>query len=316
VTGRFTWAGLALLAAAVCVRSLPGAPPAPGTKGQDPVFLARDFAPLPGKVVGVLASNGQAVLSQEGRKGPADALCLGSGDGSYRWLYVPVAKKPIIGGLNVRVGEKGKTTKRFDSLSPANPETVRQWGVTQPYTLVEVEVNGGLGGPPGETFVATGMRVLEGSKEYPFKATEVVNRVRALYQAHLKEQEQAITLALAEARKDLPPGRKPSGVREQTELLYVTWLPEQERLRLVIQTRTAETAPGPVPPEGQPEQPPAKRPATRYGVEWGMSFEVSRLGKTEQSRDLPLRKFQKEILLPTPTPTSKQDASPARRPGP
>ena len=38
-------------------------------------------------------SGGQEVLGREGRKGPADAYCLGSGEGSYRLLYVPVAKR-------------------------------------------------------------------------------------------------------------------------------------------------------------------------------------------------------------------------------
>jgi hypothetical protein len=310
------WLGMGVLAATVCVLSLLAAPPAPGEgKAPEQVFPSQDYRALPGKVIGVLASNGAAVLSQEGRQGPADALCLGSGPGSYRWLYVPVAKKPQIGGLNVRVGDKGKATKRFDSLSMASPATVQQWSVTQPYTLVEVEVNSGLGAPPGENFVATGMRVLEGSRDYPFKTTEVVNRLRTGYLNQLKGQEQALAQTLTEARKGLPPGRKSSGVPERTELLYVTWLPEQERLRLVIQTRITETAPGPVPPAG-PGQPLGRRPATLCGAEWGMSFEVSRLGKLEQSQELPLRKVLKEVLLPPPPPPEKEATLANRRPKP
>jgi hypothetical protein len=298
--------------------ALPGAaPPAAGEdrKKQEAVFPTRDFAALPGKVVGVLASNGSAVLAQEGRKGPADTLCLGSGEGSYRWLYVPVPKKPLIGALNVRVGPRGETTRRFDSLGLANPRTVQKWGVTQPYTLVEVEVNGGQGAPPGENFVATDLRVVEGSREYPFKATAAVNRVRAAYEAALKDHESVITKALAEARKDVPPGRKPSGVRERTELVFVTWLPEQQRLRVVLQTRTAETAPGPVPTPAADSEDPAKRQATVFGAEWGMTFEVSRLDKTEVSRELPLRKFHNEILLPAPPQAGATGSPAARAPG-
>jgi hypothetical protein len=297
------------LALSAALGTLPlGAAPGEDRKKQEAVFPTRDFAALPGKVVGVLASNGSAVLAQEGRKGPADALCLGSGEGSYRWLYVPVLKKPIIGALNVRVGPKGETTRRFDSLNLANPQTVQKWGVTQPYTLVEVEVNGGQGAPPGENFVATGMRVVEDSKEYPFKVTAVVNRVRAAYAAALKDHEPAITQALAEARKDVPPGRKPSGVRERTELVFVTWLPEQQRLRLVLQTRTSETAPGPAPTPAADSEDPARRPATVFGAEWGMTFEVSRLDKTEVARELPLRKFHDEVLLPAPPPAGARPA--------
>jgi hypothetical protein len=281
---------------------------------QDGPFPQQDFAPLPGKVVGVLAGNGQAVLAQEGRKLPADTLCLGSGEGSYRFLYVPVPKKPLIGALNVRVGPKGEKTQRFDSLSLANLKTVEQWGVTRPHTLVEVEVNGGKGAPPGENFVATGLRVLEGSREYPLKTADVMERLQTGYQASLKQKESAISQMLTEARKELLPSRKPTGGRERTELLFVTWLPDQQLLRVVIQTRTAETAPGPnLPPKVSSEPEPTRRPATISGVEWGMSFDVSRLGKTEQSRELPLRKFQKEVLLTVPPATEKAE-TPAAKP--
>src|SRR6266540_3802009 len=130
-------------------------PVATADKGQEAFLPHHKVTPLPGKVVGVLASGGEALLAAEGRKGPADCLCFSTAGTSYRWVYVPVARKPIIGGLNVRVGEKGETKKAFKNLSLANPKTVQQFGITEPFALVEVEVNGSLGGPAEESFVAT-----------------------------------------------------------------------------------------------------------------------------------------------------------------
>src|SRR5690242_16528249 len=135
---------------AVALAAAPRARAADDTRDPTDPFPRRQFQPLPGKVVGVLVAGGQDVMAREGRKGPANALCLGTGPGSYHWLYVPVDKKPIIGGLNIPVGDKGQSIKLFKNLSPANPRTVARWGVTGPYTLVEVEVNGGLGSPARE----------------------------------------------------------------------------------------------------------------------------------------------------------------------
>src|SRR5258706_9851538 len=121
----------------------------------------RKKEPLPGKVVGVLVSEPQAVLSTEGRSGPKDQLCFGRNGCSYRWVYVPVEKNPLIGRLNIRIGETGTQVKAFDKLSMANAGTLKQWDVPGTYALVEVEVNDGLGSPPDDSFVATKMRRLD-----------------------------------------------------------------------------------------------------------------------------------------------------------
>src|SRR5438093_322739 len=60
----------------------------------------RKQQPLAGKVVGVLVSDPQPVLSTEGRSGPKDQLCFARGGCSYRWVYVQVEKNPLIGRLN------------------------------------------------------------------------------------------------------------------------------------------------------------------------------------------------------------------------
>jgi hypothetical protein len=302
------WATLALLSLALPAAAAPP-PPEPARDPANP-FPRPQFQALPDKVVGVLVSGAQDVLALEGRRGPADVFCLGCGDGSYRWMYVPVPKKWIIGGLNIRVGPKGDTVKRFTGLSMANPKTVERWGVSGPYALVEVEVNAGLGAPPGEHFVATNLRVVDGTKEYPLHVAKVIDDLRRQFQIHLKLEEDAIARGLYAARERLPAGHKRTPGREQTETLFVTWLPETQQLRVILQARITEKAlatapPLPPPPavdtgDGRPPDPPVHA-GVQLGVELGVTYEVSKLGLLDGSRDLPLRPYHKELLAPAPS---------------
>src|SRR5262245_19203321 len=107
----------------------------------------RQYKALPGKVVGVLVSDVQEVMNAEGHKGPATALCFSSGGESYHWLYIPVQVRPQIGGMRLKAGPDGKTVKRFDNLSLADPRSLKEWGIHRPFALVELEVNAGLGSP-------------------------------------------------------------------------------------------------------------------------------------------------------------------------
>jgi hypothetical protein len=299
------WATLTLLSLALPAAAAPP-PPEPSRDPANP-FPRRKFEALSGTVVGVLVSGGQDVLAQEGRRGPADAFCLGCGEGSYRWMYVPVRKKWIIGGLNVRVGPKGDTVKRFMGLSMADPKTVQQWDVAGPYALVEAEVNGGAGAPPGESFVATHLRVLDGSKDYPLHVGKVIEDLRRQFQVHLKLEEDAVGRGLSDARERVPAGHKLTPGREQTETLFVTWLPETQQLRVVFQARITEkalpTVPPPPPPpavdtgDGRPPDPPVHA-GVQLGVELGMTYDVSKRGLVDASRAVPLRPYQKELLTP------------------
>ncbi len=287
-------------------------------------FPHQEFDALPAKVVGVLAGDSQAVTTAEGRRGPADAFGFSRGGGSYLWVYVsvpdkpfvkspdlPVSEKPLIGALNIPVGDgKEKKTQRFNRLSMANPKTVKPWGVTELFTLVEVEVNGGLGSPAGEVFVATQGRVVEGSKEYPLKVAEVIAGLRKDHQAGIRERQTAIDAAMAEVQLKALQARKPTGPRETGEVVYVTWLPETERLSVRLKTRISDG----LYQEARPAEParmknaalptlPAKDRKARFGmtfgVELGTAYEVSKTGRVERRQTLPIESFQKEIPPPT-----------------
>ncbi|MCI0465019.1 MAG: hypothetical protein L0Z62_49495 [Gemmataceae bacterium] len=307
VTRISLWVGTACALAGIAVAAgdLPVAEDS--IRDRKEFFPRQKYEPLPGKVIGVLAAGGEAVLRHEGRSGPPEAFCLGVGSGSYCWVYVPVKKKPRIGAMLVPVGEKGQP-KRFDSLSLADAQTVKQWGITAPFTLVEVEVNGGLGSPAKGSFVATQMKVLDGTQEYPVRVAELVEQLRRRHQQWVAEQDQVIRTEMLEAQRKALKDKQPTGPREQTEFVYVTWLPERQQLRVRFQTQIRDgwyqyT-------RGEPKWVGTRRagygPDRRYGISFGVelatAFEVDKTGQVEQSQQLPVQAFQKEIRRPPEDP--------------
>jgi hypothetical protein len=328
LTALFLTGALASLAA------LPAggtAPPAGDLIKDRADFLPRrKYLPLAGKAVGLLVHDGQPVLSTEGRSGPSDQLCFASGGASYRWVYVPTQGPPLITNLRVPVGTKGES-QTYAALDLARPPSVTPWGITARYTLVEVEVNGDAGSPPGDSFVATSIKSVEGTDAYPLRAASVVADLRRRYAAFLKEKAPGTDAALAEAQKKALGNRKPTGPREQSDLLFVTWMPETKTLRAGFRTKISDGAYTFIqqeqrPPPGKralprgalaqlpfPQPPPPWQPqvkvGTTFGVEFGMAYEVSREGKLLRSQMLPYQSFQ-DRLVPPP------GAGPRGRPAP
>jgi hypothetical protein len=328
-------AGLSLLAAALAL-SASAAPtrsdaPATGVVKDRKKFIPfRKYRALPGKTVGILVSDVVAMMGQEGRGGPANAMGFSANGDSYRWIYVPVEEKPQIRGLSVPVGEKGGKTRRYDSLSMASPTTVKQWGITASFALIEVQVNDGLGSPAGESFVATKMKRLDATRAYPLKLPEVVADLRKRYATHVKEQKKAVETALTAVQKKVLKGRKVTGPRETKELFYITWLPDSQRVRVHFRTTQSDGAyqyaerrfgrgrggrprgilpkpPAIVPPGGGklaffPPPPPPRPIKVRYGVtfgvEYGMAYEVDKNGKVVRVEELKVQSFHQEIPPP------------------
>ncbi len=282
--------------------------------------------PLPGKVIGLLVADPQPVLSTEGRSGALENLCFARGLHSYRWVYVPTPESPQITNLRVKTADGGE--QMYPALNMANPRTVTPWGVTQPYSLVEVEVNSGKGSPADMSFVGTSFKVLDGTKEFPLKATQVVNQLKKSYADWQKDHAKKIDGALAEVQKSALKDKKPTGPREKSDLLYLTWLPESQRILAHFKTRISDGSytevqggvpfpprPLPLPPgkgkvKGLREAPrPMARPArpgffkvkvgTTFGVEFGMAYEVDKDGKVVKIEHLPIQSFT-QVIQPPP----------------
>jgi hypothetical protein len=283
-----------------------------GTADPDEMVMDRSafiprmkFAPLPGAALGILASDWRTLLAEEGRSGPGDVLAFSTGGASYRWVYLPVMDKPTATNLRVHTGQ-GDAVKVYPSLSLANPSTLKPLGIEVPFALVEVEVNDGLASPADQTFVATKIKRLDGTPEYPLRVPGVVAQLHKRYQDHTAAQQKAITDALAEAQKAALKDRKPTGPRESVEQLYLTWLPDVQRLRVHFRTRITDgayqTVVSGVPAGPRPPKARGVRTGPTFGIEFGQGYEMDKQGKLVKTVTLPIQTFQRELA---PVPAGK-----------
>src|SRR5262245_23827764 len=292
----------------------------PGQEGPPPkdvkdLIPHRKHTPLKGRAVGVLLADAQPVLAAEGRSGPPDQLCFSTAGCSYRVVYVPVAANPQIVNLQVPVGDNGRV-QVYPSLDVARLANVKPFGVVRQYALVEVEVNNGQGSPKIDSFVATQIRVLEGSKEFPLSTQEAVAQMKGKFADYQKDKAKAIEEAMDRAARWALGDRKPSGPREKEELLYVTWMPDTERLRVSFQGKLIDgdyqlvESPvrpgdgGKAPPmkgtiEGQPPQGPARiRTGTAFALTFGVMYEFDKQGKLLESEAAPFTRSTWQLPPP------------------
>ncbi len=280
-------------------------------KNHNAFFPRVDYQPLQGKVIGVLASDVGAVVSREGRHGFPDAYAFGMNGNSYCWVYVPAADQGILNNLEVKTGERGDEVKVYPKLNIANRETVKPSNIAAAYVLVEIEVNDGLGAPADESFVATKMTRLDGTKGYPLKVAEVVDAARKQYDEWMRDHERVIEDAMTqvqnkaskETNKDARPTR-----RKPHTIMYVTWMTDTQKLQVRFLTRISgdvfqegrvhfDVAPDDVPKE--PRRPANEfRAGTEFGIEFGVAYEISRSGIVEKILKLPIKSFEDLILLP------------------
>jgi hypothetical protein len=295
-------------------------PPATGVvKDRAGYFPNRKQAAVGGTAIGVLLTDGQPVLSTEGRSGPADQLVFSANGNSYRWVYVPVAENPMITNLQVPVGDKGQKDV-YPSLSIASPRTVVPWGITAPYSLVEVKVNDGKGSPANDSFVGTYFKVLDGSKDYPLKVAEVVADLKKRYAEAIKAREKDLDKAMADHAAKSLKDKKPTGPREKSELMYVTWLNDSDALQVRFKTKMSDGAytiiENPIGPKGPFKLPPKPaeggnsvpfrvRPAdirlktgTTFGIEFGQLYEVNKKGEIVRIDELPIETFTQQLNAP------------------
>ena len=57
----------------------------------------------------------------------------------------------------------------------------------------EVTVNDGLGSPPEDSFVATDIKVLDGTPDYPLKVAEVIAAMKKRHAEYLTAKDAAMT---------------------------------------------------------------------------------------------------------------------------
>jgi hypothetical protein len=255
------------------------------------------FEPLPGKAVGVVVLDSAPLAAREGRSGPPGAVAFIRGTGSFRWMYLPAVGDPDADDMAFALGADGRTQKVFPKVRLATREMVKPLGLTGPFHLVAVEVNGGAGSPPEEGFVATSLKRLDGTKEYPFKTAELLRDLTERVQKFLGGQQVAIARAMAEAQGAVAKGRKPTGPEETTLEVTVTWLPQEERLRIEFRHRVTngfyvvgQGVEGP--------KPTITRAGSQFGVVGGVVYEISKGGQVARETPVKFEPFTRELGLP------------------
>src|SRR5262249_40023183 len=208
-------------------------------KDRKSFFPNRKQVALTGKEIGILLTDGQQILNTEGRSGPADQLVFSSNGNSYRWVYVPTAENPQIINLQVPIGNKGEKAT-YPSLNMANPKSVLGWGVKQPYSLVEVDINSGSGSPAGDSFVGVSFKVLDGTKDYPLNVVDVIKQMKERYAEYITKQQKTIDQAMKDGAEKALKGKAPTGPREKKDLMYVTWLTDSNTMRVHFRTTISD----------------------------------------------------------------------------
>lgn len=274
----------------------------------------RRYAPREGTAVGVLVADAVKVMGRDGRSSQPDAIAFAADGGSYNWLYVPVDDAPQITGLQVKVGTKGETTVVYPKLSMASPKTTKGWGVSDKFALVEVTVNDGKGAPADEAFVASGVRVLDGTKAYPLKAADCVSGARAEFAKHTEAIKKDLDAAMAKSQKAALEDKQPSGKVATDEVVHASWITADEQLAVTVLTKWSDGAwqkgrgganPGfdpPVPPGGGAIPPPPDFAevtwGTGFGVEFGRRYLFNKDGKLAKTVTLSPTAFKLEVPPP------------------
>ena len=245
-------------------------------------------ASIPGKTIGVLGVYDMPWLKKDRYRDP---LWFTSGKSYYNAIYIPLddteAKSyrgPLRGPALFSVGN-GKFSREESyeqKLALGFLSTVVKFGVSTPFTLVETVVNFGEGvpGSAGE-FVASKVLVVEGSKEYPIKVTEVIEHLQTCYQNYCQAEADNINSALAKAMRQLRYQTKLPDSNNKSEQLYVTWLPETEQLQVEFYTMISD---------GQPSRA-GDYLHHSYGVDFGISYIVSKSGRLERTEIIPISPF-------------------------
>lgn len=221
---RLVWLVAALLGAAL----LPGWTIAMATTAE-PVFAA-----LPATAAGMLVVDADAALAAARRSGPKGAVVFGRDGAAYRWVFLPALAGENGEPLTVRLA--GGEERRFDSVVIATEAALARRGVPAGYAVVEAEINGGLGSPPSDRFVATKLRVMDAgdgvTAGVDAKVREAIARCGAL-PAAAGADKVLDDLGRSTFAADASP------IRQDAIVPRVTWLAEQRTVRVTCAAEIA-----------------------------------------------------------------------------
>jgi hypothetical protein len=281
-------------------------------------FLSRPNRALPGQVIGIFVSDetynfsvneafhvSKAYLATNPDFRP---VAFVSGDGDYRQLSWHTENVALGQNANEPVAEKdGRLEYRqFASVCAADMSTANAHGVTAPFALAEIEVNGGDGSPLAATgFVATKIKVLNKTDAYKLDPAKIMSDAKGRFQKYKEMHAVEIESSISDAaKKDL--GQKAlTGPRESRDHALITWLPGSERVRISFQMVVVDGAYTITPQHkvggfDTAMIVPAVRSGTQIGVSGGMALEFNKDGSLASEKELPLNQFSREVAVELP----------------
>ncbi|MGL4550602.1 MAG: hypothetical protein ACRC33_05400 [Gemmataceae bacterium] len=193
-------------------------------------------SPLPGKVVGILVGDARAIGLDEGDE--QNAAVFVEGKGPPRRLYVPASpESPDKTTIFVAVGKDGKKRQSFPDVELLRRPLLKKLGLKPGFQLVEVEVNGGAGCPATPFFVASSIKVLDNTRDFPPAVGPTVSKVRKGFVELLGTKTAALDVAFEAAQKAAIDDEKPNVPREAKDGVSVTWLPAAEAVQVEVTRR-------------------------------------------------------------------------------
>jgi len=249
------------------------------------------YGPLPGETVGMLVGDTGAALAAEGRAGPADAVLFSRDGTSYRWLYLTAKRDERGEPVTVEVGAKRGEEQTFENAVFATSEILSRRGITALYAVVEVQVNAGKGSPATDRFVATKLRLLEGTPDFPPRTENLVQN--ALQRCRAEPPSEEAEHLFKRLGQEALPGNAPF---ERNLLItpHITWL-SQERsidvscsIALIGQERRPSIG---IVPEEFSRIGGIGTSGMQFGVTWSRSFAITATGRVDLKTETPIVPF-------------------------
>jgi len=138
------------------------------------------------------------------------------------------------------------TTTQVDAAM-FRADTANPWGLHACAHLVELDVNAGRGGR-GLHFIATGVRVLDGTTAFPWQLSEVIGELRARFLARADEHRadrKFTSRPESASRPSGPETRRPEPgpwTEQRTPGMHLTWIPERDQLDVLLWSTESRTA--------------------------------------------------------------------------
>lgn len=268
-------------------------------------FIPEEFGPVSAHAVGVVVLNPD-LQHFLGRTGEPDSESAFSTAGqSYRWIYL-LGSGNETSSMLLRGVQPGDVYSPLGAKMPTVGELLAASIIQKSHTLVEADVNEGLGSGQGDRLVLTNIKRLDGSPGHPIDTDAVVEKSRAEY-ARLGTTDLEAAMEKARVLTKTPPppwavrlgAMGTSALRDSRELTYVTWLPERKALeirfrRIAIDARSVpiDATKPPAPQAGQAAPDAAPDPVDLFHhTQWAAQRDVTftwKAGRLEKTVTAPV----------------------------